>query len=53
MARTAPARSKRVTVGEQFPTLLLRGLNDEPVQIPAPTGALTSTFRDLAGDTGR
>lgn len=41
MARTAPARSKRVTVGEQFPTLLLRGLNDEPVQIPDPTGALT------------
>lgn len=50
MARTAPARSKRVTVGEQFPTLLLRGLNDEPVQIPDPTGALTHLqFRRFAG----
>ncbi|SHQ64887.1 Uncharacterised protein [Mycobacteroides abscessus subsp. abscessus] len=47
MARTAPARSKRVTVGEQFPTLLLRGLNDEPVQIPDPTGALTRIFRGM------
>ncbi|MGH3726202.1 MAG: peroxiredoxin-like family protein [Mycobacterium sp.] len=47
--RTQPPVS-RVQVGDHFPTLNMKGLDDEPVTVPDPAGALTHLqFRRFAG----
>lgn len=47
---TQSARSRRVRVGDQFPTLRLTPISGDPVSIPGPSGAFTHLqFRRFAG----